>query len=75
MRAVRVRVMSARLAALAAQYVGRRIELAPHLDSWMRGDRFGTISRVTSRGFTVRLERSGRSLHGVTDDMVGRYVD
>ena len=48
--------MSANLAAMAAAYVGRRVELAPHLDAWMAGDRFGTIVRVSGRGFRVRLD-------------------
>jgi len=67
--------MSRLLAALAAQYVGRRIELAPHRDEWMRGDRFGTVTRVTGRGFVVKLERSGRTVTGVKDEDVGGYLD
>ena len=48
--------MSGKLGALASQYVGRRVEIAPHLDAWMQGQRYGTIVRVTARGFRVRLD-------------------
>src|SRR5258706_10834233 len=28
-------------------YKGERVEISPHFDLWMRGDRYGTISRIT----------------------------
>lgn len=65
--------MSTRFGAVASAYVGRRVELAPHLDDWMRGDRFGTILRVTGRGFVVKLERSGRRVT-LTDSSIGEYL-
>lgn len=67
--------MSRTLAALASAYVGRRIELAPHRDEWMRGDRYGTILRVTSRGFVVKLERSGRTVRSIRDEDIMTYLD
>lgn len=67
--------MSARLAALAAQYVGRRVEIAPHMDAWIVGDRFGTIVRVTSRGFHVRMDRTGRTFRCMTDREIFQYLD
>ena len=48
--------MSGKFGALASAYVGRRVEIAPHLDAWMAGRRYGTIVRVTARGFRVRLD-------------------
>jgi len=43
--------------------VGSRVELAPHLDAWMRGDRYGTVSKVGRRTLTVsvKLDKSGRT--------------
>lgn len=67
--------MSRAMATLAAAYVGRRVELAPHRDEWMQGDRYGTVLRVTARGFTVRLNRSGRTIRAVRDDDIGAYLD
>lgn len=37
-----------------------RVELAPHLDAWMAGDRYGTIERVTPGTVHVRMDRSGK---------------
>jgi hypothetical protein len=28
------------------QRIGKRVEIAPHYDLWMRGARFGTVKRV-----------------------------
>lgn len=49
-----------RLAALAAQYVGRRILL--------RTGQTGTITRVTPQGFTVAIAR-------ITSADIERYLD
>lgn len=66
--------MSRAMGALAASFVGRRVEIAPHLEPWMRGDRYGTIMRVTGRGFRVKLTRSGRTLT-LTDETIQEYLD
>jgi len=41
--------------------VGTRVEIHPRFDDWMRGDRFGTVVEVISRGerVRVRLDKSG----------------
>ena len=49
-----------RLAALAAQYVGRRVKLTCGCA--------GTISRVTPQGFTV-------TIRGITSADIERYLD
>lgn len=67
--------MSAAYSTLAGAYVGRTVELAPYLDRYAAGDRIGTVTRVTGRGFVVRMARSGQTVRGVTDDMIGRYLD
>lgn len=67
--------MSRGYAAIAGAYVGRTVELAPHLDRFARGDRIGTVTRVTGRGFTLTMTRSGQTVRNVTDDMIGRYLD
>lgn len=37
-----------------------RVELAPHLDDWMKGDRFGDVIGNTPGGLVrVKLDRSG----------------
>jgi hypothetical protein len=42
--------------------VGDRVELHPGLDLWMRGARFGTVTRVRTRStrVNVRVDRTGR---------------
>lgn len=39
--------------------VGDRVELHPATDRWMRGDRFGTVSKLGRRYVHVKLDRSG----------------
>lgn len=64
-----------RYIAIDPQNVGRRVELHPSTDQWMRGDRYGEIVRTTISTanrldprdsahvfVTVRLDRSGRTL-------------
>jgi len=36
---------------------GKRVEIAPHYDAWMRGARFGTVIDVTSAGARVSLDK------------------
>lgn len=38
--------------------VGRRVELHPATDAWMRGDRYGSITLIGDRYVHVLLERS-----------------
>jgi hypothetical protein len=45
---------------LRIYHVGDRVELAPHLDLWMRGARFGTVSKITRNGVRVDLDRLKR---------------
>ncbi|MGE5612702.1 MAG: hypothetical protein ACM3UO_00305 [Bacillota bacterium] len=41
-------------------HVGDRVEVAPHLDRWMRGDRFGVVEHINRRGAVfVKMDRSG----------------
>lgn len=38
--------------------VGKRVEIAPHYDLWMRGARFGVVARVNNRSdrLAVRMD-------------------
>jgi hypothetical protein len=42
--------------------IGQRVQSHPATDTWMRGDRFGTIERIGRRFVWVRMDRSGRLL-------------
>ena len=42
--------------------VGQRVQLHPGTDSWMRGDRFGTVAKVGRALVSVRLDASGRTV-------------
>ena len=41
--------------------VGDRVQLRPHTDYWMSGDRFGEVTDAGELSSLVRLDRSGRS--------------
>jgi hypothetical protein len=41
--------------------VGERVQLHPATDDWMRGDKFGTITRVGTQLVSVKLDKSGRT--------------
>lgn len=43
-------------AQLRAAYVGKRIEIPPHYDLWMRGARYGTVKNITRDGQTVLVK-------------------
>ena len=39
---------------------GDRIEVHPATDTWMRGDRYGTVEAIGRKALAVHLDRSGR---------------
>lgn len=39
-----------------------RVELHPATDAWMRGDRFGTVTKIGRVYFTVLMDKSKRRL-------------
>lgn len=45
--------------------IGKRVALYPHLDAWMRGDRYGTIETYSKRTglYGVRMDVSGRLIN------------
>lgn len=46
-----------------------RVELAPHTDAWMSGDRFGTVTKVGRFYIYVRMDRS-KLLRRLTSDKI-----
>lgn len=42
-----------------ADNIGKRVELMPHLDLWMQGDRYGTIVGTHGVTYTVQMDKSG----------------
>lgn len=51
--------------------IGARVELRPHLDRWMMGDRYGTIVGFgkARRVVKVDLDRSGQTLKFSLDNL------
>jgi hypothetical protein len=47
---------------LADLTVGDRVELHPATDTWMSGDRFGTVVKLGRLRAHVKMDRSGRTL-------------
>ena len=54
--------------------VGDRIELAPHVDRRIRGDRYGEIVKIGGRFLHVLMDRSEKVLYVVPEN-VGRKLD
>lgn len=42
--------------------VGKRVQLAPHTDEWMSGDRYGRITAVDGGRVFILLDRSFRNI-------------
>ncbi len=42
--------------------VGKRVELHPALDLWMMGDRFGTVVKAGRTYYSVKMDKSGRTV-------------
>ena len=47
------------MTALSDYTVGDRVELAPHTDLWLRGARYGIVSKIGRKYLTVLLDRTG----------------
>ena len=45
---------------IPALTVGRRVELHPATDAWMRGDRYGEVVKIGRTLIHVRMDRSGK---------------
>jgi hypothetical protein len=41
---------------------GKRVELSPATDAWMRGDRYGEVVKVTPQYIHVKMDKSGKTL-------------
>ena len=41
--------------------VGDKVQLHPATDTWMRGDRYGTVAKVTRSRVSVTLDVSGQT--------------
>ena len=49
--------------------VGDRIELKPHLNRWMMGDRFGTVVSIGRRYLHVEMDVSGKTINAVPENV------
>ena len=60
---------------LLAQYtVGDVVELAPHTDAWMRGDRFGKVVDIGRFYLHVKCTPSGKVRFFVPENITPRKV-
>lgn len=50
-------------------HVGDRVEIAPHFDLWMRGDRYGTVVKDSKLGVYVKMDKTGKRLRYGRDDL------
>ena len=49
--------------------VGSRVQAHPACDCWMMGDRYGTVTKITSKSIHVKMDRSGKT-RKFTSDML-----
>lgn len=47
--------------------VGSRVQAHPACDCWMMGDRYGTITKITSKSIHVKMDRSGKTRKFTSD--------
>lgn len=51
-------------------WYGKRVELHPGTDAWMRGDRYGTVIAVGNNNtLRVKMDRSGRTFRVPRDSV------
>jgi len=53
--------------------VGDRVQLHPATDAWMRGDRYGTVTKITRISLHVLMDRSGRTRKVAADSIYDIY--
>lgn len=56
-----------------SQYgVGDRVELAPHTDAWLAGDRYGEVIKIGRFYLHIKMDRSGKVRRMVPENMTGK---
>lgn len=46
-----------------------RVEIPPHTDAWMRGDRYGEVVQVSGDNVKVLMDKSGKTLRFKADEV------
>lgn len=60
---------------VAARWIGKRVEIHPRFDRWMRGDKFGSVVGIRPvRGsgeviLKIRMDTSGQTVAFYQDDV------
>lgn len=52
---------------------GERVQMHPATDTWMMGDRYGEVLRVTATRVHVRLDISGRTIRCHPSNVLRTY--
>lgn len=61
--------------ALATYWIGRRVEISPHHDAWMMGDRYGKVIQARHElqmdrdVLTIRTDIRGRQVRDFAEDV------
>lgn len=50
--------------------IGDRVQAHPGTDTWMMGDRFGTVSKLGRKYIHVKMDRSGRTIRFTPDNLL-----
>jgi len=40
--------------------IGDRVEIPPHYDRWMMGDRYGEVVKISGKFIRVKMDRSNK---------------
>jgi hypothetical protein len=50
--------------------LNQRVQAHPATDTWMRGDRYGTVKKIGRRYIHVLMDRSGRTIRFDIDNLL-----
>jgi len=49
--------------------VSQRVQAHPSTDTWVRGDRYGTVEKIGRKYVHVRMDKSGRLVQFIPDNL------
>ena len=50
--------------------IGQRVQAHPATDTWMRGDRYGTVTKAGKRYVHVAMDASGRTIRLLPENLL-----
>ena len=50
--------------------IGQRVQAHPATDTWMRGDRYGTVAKIGRKYIHVKMDRSERTIRFTPENLL-----